>query len=575
MESGHLRRSKRIGSISLDGMQENIKCHPTTPCPALPAAFMFMNAILSFQSPLPVCIYRHGHSTASLQDLVSSTFIFVPSFFPLFAARLIEMERESKAKAHLMSFLLAGLVFQTVITPVVSRSLEEFSDQKNYYSTPHNPHKEPTSCSTPSNGGPSTPSHGAGGGHGLPTPSHGSGCGHGSPSPSQGGEGSYGSPPPSQGGGGGGGGGHASPPPSHGSGGSYDTPSPSRGSGGYHNAPPYSGGHSSPAIIPPSSPPMVVPPVTPSPGNGGSFGTPTPRSSGGSPPPFPVVQSPVTPPVSGGIYGTPTPSHGSGGYYNSPPTPSSGGSPAIIPSPPSPMVESPVTPPGSTGGGYGTPTPSHGSGGSYNSPPTPSSGGSPAIIPSAPSPVVESPITPPGSGGGCGAPTPSHGSGGYYNSPPTPSNDCYNSPPSSPTIEPPVTPTPTIPDITPPSPLIPDPNSHPSFTGTCNYWRTHPEAILTVLGYLGNISQLFGAACGLAFGRDLSLPEALANTRADGIGALYREGTASLLNSLADRRFPFTTQQVTDAFAAAVTSDEAAATQAELFKQANEGRLKF
>ena len=98
---------------------------------------------------------------------------------------------------------------------------------------------------------------------------------------------------------------------------------------------------------------------------------------------------------------------------------------------------------------------------------------------------------------------------------------------------------------------------------------------MAILGYLGNISQLFGPAYGLAFGRDLSLPEALANTRTDGIGALYREGTASLLNSFVDSRFPFTTQQVKNAFAAAVTSDKAAATRAELFKQANEGRLKF
>lgn len=108
------------------------------------------------------------------------------------------------------------------------------------------------------------------------------------------------------------------------------------------------------------------------------------------------------------------------------------------------------------------------------------------------------------------------------------------------------------------------------------YWKTHPEAILAILGYLGNIGELFGEeASSLAFGRDLSLPEALANTRTDGIGALYREGTASLLNSLVDGRFPFTTHQVKGSFAAAVTSDKAAATQAELFKQANEGRLKF
>ncbi|KAJ6805026.1 protodermal factor 1 [Iris pallida] len=97
---------------------------------------------------------------------------------------------------------------------------------------------------------------------------------------------------------------------------------------------------------------------------------------------------------------------------------------------------------------------------------------------------------------------------------------------------------------------------------------------MAVFGYLSNIGQSFGAACGTAFGRNLSLPDALNNTRADGIGALYREGTAALLNSLACRTYPFTTQQVKDAFTAAITSDASAARQAQLFKQANEGGLK-
>lgn len=73
---------------------------------------------------------------------------------------------------------------------------------------------------------------------------------------------------------------------------------------------------------------------------------------------------------------------------------------------------------------------------------------------------------------------------------------------------------------------------------------------------------------------NLSLPEALANTRNDGFGALLREGTASLLNSMVNRRFPFTTEQVRDAFVAASVSNKAAAAQAKIFKKANEGHLK-
>ncbi|OAY84373.1 Protodermal factor 1 [Ananas comosus] len=188
-----------------------------------------------------------------------------------------------------------------------------------------------------------------------------------------------------------------------------------------------------------------------------------------------------------------------------------------------------------------------------------------------------------------GTPTPSHGShGGGYSSPvshPTPSNAPVVAPytPTTPVTAPstpatvPSTPdtAPSTPTISTPSPLIPvDPHFH-YFTGSCDYWRSHPEAIWAIFGYWGTVGQYFGAASGAAFGKSMSLPDALANTRHDGIGALFREGTASFLNSIVNRNFPFTTQQVKDAFAAAVSSDGAATAQAGLFKRANEGRLKF
>lgn len=76
------------------------------------------------------------------------------------------------------------------------------------------------------------------------------------------------------------------------------------------------------------------------------------------------------------------------------------------------------------------------------------------------------------------------------------------------------------------------------------------------------------------FGSSMSLHQALSNDRTDGFGALYREGTASFLNSMVNRRFPFTTQQVRDNFVQATGSNKAAAAQARVFKLANEGRLK-
>ena len=109
----------------------------------------------------------------------------------------------------------------------------------------------------------------------------------------------------------------------------------------------------------------------------------------------------------------------------------------------------------------------------------------------------------------------------------------------------------------------------------CSYWISHPGAILAFFGYWGTVGQSFGAACSSAFGKNISLHDALKNTRTDGIGALYREGTAALLNSVACKKYSFTTQQVKAAFAAAIVSDKAAAAQAEIFKQANEGGVKY
>lgn len=75
------------------------------------------------------------------------------------------------------------------------------------------------------------------------------------------------------------------------------------------------------------------------------------------------------------------------------------------------------------------------------------------------------------------------------------------------------------------------------------------------------------------FGSIMNLQEALSNTRTDGIGELYREGTASLLNSMVNKNFPFTTTHVRDSFMASLGSNKAAEAQAKVFKLANEGHL--
>ncbi|KAG5544813.1 hypothetical protein RHGRI_017308 [Rhododendron griersonianum] len=251
---------------------------------------------------------------------------------------------------------------------------------------------------------------------------------------------------------------------------------------------------------------------------------------------------------------------------------------------PDPHAGSPPTPTSSHGSpphGYGgTPpyhgTPSHGGGGSHGTPPsncgTPPSGGHHTPTPS-----------PPTGGSSYSPPTYSY-SPPTYSTPPTP---FVGTPPSTgtppvtltpPTIDPgvPTTPTPGISFPTPPfafptPPFAFDPNSPPF---SCNYWRTHPTLIWGVLGFWGTMGSTLGATSVPGFGSSMSLQQALSNSRADGFGALYREGTASFLNSMVDRRFPFTTQQVRDNFVGAIGSNKAAGAQARVFKLANEGRLK-
>ncbi|CAA7402457.1 unnamed protein product [Spirodela intermedia] len=196
------------------------------------------------------------------------------------------------------------------------------------------------------------------------------------------------------------------------------------------------------------------------------------------------------------------------------------------------------------------PTPSHGKGGGYSSPPGGGGGG----YTSPPSGGSGSGTTTPPSGGGSGTYTPPSGGGG---TPPV-------------TIDPG---TPYIPGIPmPPSTWLPSPGLPPFFTGTCDYWRTHPQAIFAICGYWNTIGRMLGLTPPAT--PNLSLLDALKNTRSDGLGDLYREGTAAFLNSLVNQKFAFSTSQVRDAFANALVSDQAAATQAQVFKRANEGRLK-
>ncbi|KAH6785432.1 hypothetical protein C2S51_037887 [Perilla frutescens var. frutescens] len=251
---------------------------------------------------------------------------------------------------------------------------------------------------------------------------------------------------------------------------------------------------------------------------------------------------------------SPPPSHGSGGGHATP-TPSHG------------------TPPSHGGGGShgGTPPANCGnppSGGHHHTSP-PSGGGYYHSPPTSPTPTTPTP-TPT-------TPTPTYGT------PPTTPTPTYGTPPTTP-IDPGTPSTPT-PGITIPSPPFAfDPNSPPF---TCNFWRNHPTLIWGLYGWLGTVGSAFGGGSGTGTGTgtgtggsipvagaNMNLLQALSNTRTDGFGELYREGTAALLNSLAHTRFPYTTNQVRDSFVRSLSSNKAAAAQAQLFKMANEGRMR-
>ncbi|CAK7346692.1 unnamed protein product [Dovyalis caffra] len=217
--------------------------------------------------------------------------------------------------------------------------------------------------------------------------------------------------------------------------------------------------------------------------------------------------------------------------------------------PRTPSHSTPSSPPGGGGGYNPTPSTPPGGGGGYNPTPSTPSGGNCGTPPSVPTPS-----NPPRGGGSYPTPPTTGGS------PPTPVS---GSPPTPPSI------TPGTP-FTPMPPFTPDPNSPFS----CNYWRTHPALIWGVLGWWGTMGNTFGVTSLPGIGTSMSLQQALSNTRTDGYGTLYREGTASLLNSMVSNRFPFTTRQVRENFITALASNKAAGTQGRLFKLANEGKLK-
>ncbi|EPS67965.1 protodermal factor 1.3 [Genlisea aurea] len=197
--------------------------------------------------------------------------------------------------------------------------------------------------------------------------------------------------------------------------------------------------------------------------------------------------------------------------------------PPVVPNPNPPAVSYPPkvsgTPPAIVGGGHATPR---------SKPPT----------------ICESP--------------PAHKSIGTY----------HRSSPIA--VKPPAYQTPTVVPHTPsPPPLGLNPNS-PPFPFV--FWRNNPQLVWRLVGWWGGtLGNAFGISQFPGFGSHANVLQALSNDRNDGYGELYREGTAGLLNAMARTRYAYSVNEVRDNFVAALASDAAAATQAQLFKVANEG----
>ncbi|PWA97316.1 hypothetical protein CTI12_AA029880 [Artemisia annua] len=137
-------------------------------------------------------------------------------------------------------------------------------------------------------------------------------------------------------------------------------------------------------------------------------------------------------------------------------------------------------------------------------------------------------------------------------------------------VTPPIVPSPPISYNTSPPPTYGSPPTHGSPPSHGTTPVHHPPSHGG-----GGHHHAFGVTTLPGTGAHLNLLQALQNTKPDGISALYREGTASLLNSMVNKNFPYSTSHVKDSFVAAIGSNKAAAAQARVFKLANEGHMKL
>jgi hypothetical protein len=169
--------------------------------------------------------------------------------------------------------------------------------------------------------------------------------------------------------------------------------------------------------------------------------------------------------------------------------------------------------------------------------------------------------------------------------PPYGSDPAPSVPYSPPASVSPVVPTPDVPYTpTPYTPTDPVPTPTPSSPGTCTWWSSNTGSFPDVVSIVSTILDLFTSLTGGSggsdgggitsiissiFGSQMTIYQGLTNTRTDGFGALARQSSAALLNSLTRRDYPFNALQVKVQFRNALGSQQQAFATARMFENAN------
>lgn len=112
---------------------------------------------------------------------------------------------------------------------------------------------------------------------------------------------------------------------------------------------------------------------------------------------------------------------------------------------------------------------------------------------------------------------------------------------------------------------------------TPQYWSSRTESWPKMVPQMSTVSNVFGSRAFERFRYDLTLLEAA--SRSDDLGnafaRLVKESTAALLNSYARKGYPYSAWEIKTLVIQALVSKQAAALQAQRFRDANQACNRF